>query len=251
MSITVSWLMLTYNRADKVEKSIRHNLTNAGDIADEVCWVDNGSTDNVRSVVRRLLNPDVSVLHNENLGVAKGYNRAMLLASKEYILITGCDMLMPKDWLKTFKEYVANIPDTGVACIYSQPIEKVPERRRGEIEFVNGLPVMRAMPIGRRIYKRELLKKIGYLREDFGLYGHEDVEWGYRAERVCDEQLLRYYMIPGQIAEHLGNEGVEAFNGMDEKSYHEFKQCEVNDPHKEKLMTWCRQRKWPYYNPYI
>lgn len=253
----VSWLILTYNRAEKVQRAITHNMTHAGEQWDEMVWVDNGSTDGVRGFMSSL-NPAVSILHNRNLGVAPGYNRAMLLSSGDYMVITGCDMLMPKDWLKTFKDHLRAIPNTGVACIYSGPLSDLPERARKGAgpgqwvkETINGKEIIHAMPMGRRIYSRKLLQKIGYLREDFGLYGWEDCEWGHRAERVCDENGLLYYVIPGMVADHLGTEGVHAYDGKDESAYHLFKQRESNDPRKHELMRKCKEENYPYYNPYL
>lgn len=218
-------------------------------------WVDNGSTDGVRSFMQSL-NPDVAVLHNKNLGVAPGYNRGMAIAKGEYIVITGCDMLMPKDWLKTFKDYVKNVPETGIASMYSCTLDWVPERKRKAAnndwnrETINGYPIIHALPIERRIFSRELLKDIGYLREDFGLYGWEDCEWAERAVRVCDNLGLLYYVIPDQIAEHLGTEATQPYDGKDEREYHNFKKQESADPKKQEVMTWCREHNYPYYNPF-
>jgi len=203
----------------------------------------------VRDVMKSF-NPDVSVLHKENRGVAIGYNTGMVLARGDYIVITGCDMLMPANWLATFKEYVTRIPETGVACMYSGPLSWVPERIRGEEAILRGLRVRPAMPIGRRIFKRELIKHIGYFHEGFGLYGYDDLHWGYRAERVCKELGLIYYVIPDQIAEHLGTEGVHAFDQKDESSYHKFKQEEVAMDYKQKLLQSLQLQGWPKFSPY-
>lgn len=253
----VSWLVLTYNRAEKVQRAITHNMRTAGRKWHELVWVDNGSIDGVRSVMQAA-KPDVSVLHATNLGVAAGYNRAMALATGTHMVITGCDMLMPECWLDTMCRYFEAIPETGVACMYSGPLSWVPERARkggGDGKWLReergGLPIVHAMPIGRRMFSRELLRSTGYLREDFGLYGWEDCEWGHRAERVCDEKKLLYYVIPDQIAEHLGTEGVIGFDGKDEREYHAFKQAETKDPKKQEVMSRCRAQNWPYYTPYV
>lgn len=253
----VSWLLLTYNRAEKVQRAVTHNMRTAGRKWDELIWVDNGSSDGVRSVMSAL-KPDVSVLHDRNLGVAPGYNRAMVLATGTHLVITGCDMLMPEGWLDTFCRYFEAIPETGVASIYSGPLSDLPERaRKGkgrgdwQREERNGLPFIHAMPIGRRMFRRELLRDAGYLREDFGLYGWEDCEWGRRVERVCDEQGLLYYVIPDQIAEHLGTEGIHGYDGKDEREYHAFKQRESNDPAKQAVLRRCETENYPYWSPYV
>lgn len=246
----ISLVVLTYNRAETVERAMKHNFEKAGRKIDEFVWVDNGSHDGVRDVMKAF-DPDVSILHKENLGVAHGYNRGYALATGDYVVITGCDMLMPDNWLATMVEYIEKIPNTGVACMYSQPIHKVPERIRGLETTIAGLRVQPALPFGRRILRRDLLiGKIGYLREDFGLYGWEDVEWGERALRVCEKEGLLCYAIPEQIAEHLGTEGVRMHDGKDPADYHAFKQNEVRDPHKQEIMGKARGAGYPYFNSF-
>lgn len=231
-------------------------MLNAGEAWDEMVWVDNGSSDGVRDFMHSL-KPDVTILNKKNLGVAKGYNRGLALSSCDYIVITGCDMLMPDGWLRTFKEYVRRIPQTGVACMYSGPLCWVPERARfgtpdepWKRETINGLDLIHAMPIGRRILSRSLLKEIGYFHEGFGLYGWDDVVWGCRAEKVCDEKGLLYYVIPDQMAHHLGTEGSVSFDGKDESGYHAFKKKEVEDKSKHLLMSTLAKQGWPRFSPY-
>jgi GT2 family glycosyltransferase len=199
--------------------------------------------------------PDCFVRFPTNLGVAVGYNTAMFQATQELIVITGCDMLMPKNWLRTFKQYHEEIENTGIACMYSKPLLQVPERARPSIGFwerkrCNDLEYIPAMPIERRAFKKSLLEKIGYLREDFGLYGWEDVEWSHRAERVCKELNLLTYVIPDMKPKHLGTEGADPFDGQDSPEYHAFKLKEASCPKKQALMKWCRENNYPYYNPY-
>lgn len=245
----VSWVILTYNRAATVKRAVTHCMENAGEAWDELVWVDNGSTDSVRDFMTSL-KPDVTVLNKENLGVAKGYNRGMALASSDYIVITGCDMLMPKNWLTKMKDGFRKIPKTGIVSIYSAPMNFTPERKRGETQTVNGLEIQPAMPISRRMLSRELLRRVGYFHEGFGLYGWDDVVWANRAERVCKALGLSCYTYPGEVAEHLGTEGIVMADGKDEQSYHEFKRAEVFDPEKQKLLQKLSDQQWPYFNPW-
>lgn len=246
----ISLVILTFNRAEIVRQAMSHNFKNAGRQIDELVWVDNGSTDNVRKYMKEL-QPDVSVLHSENLGVAKGYNRGYALASGDYVCITGCDRLMPDGWLATYAKYLEAIPNTGIISIFSQPLEKVPERVRGLPYLIDGLPMVDCLPFGSRILPRKLLtEKIGFLREDFGLYGWEDVEWGERALKVLKENHLLSYTIPGVFAEHKGNEGIKALNGSEDPAYHAFKQQEARDPRKIEVLQKARAEGHPYYNPF-
>lgn len=253
----ISWVILTWNRVSVVQRAMAHNMRCAGRQWDELVWVDNGSSDGVDRWAERL-KPDKLIRHEKNLGVAKGYNAAMHAATGDLVVITGCDMLMPNNWLAIFEEYFEKIPETGVACMYGGPLAWVPERARGgkgpgdwQHETVNGLPLIKAMPIGRRAFRKEMLEKhFGYFHEGFGFYGHEDLHWGHRAEKVCDEMGLRYYVIPDKICNHLGSEGIHPFNGMDGKEYWEFKQRECRDPKKDELLHKLNAEGWPYFNPY-
>jgi glycosyltransferase involved in cell wall biosynthesis len=243
----ISLIILTFNRAEFVRRAVAHNLANANHPIDELIWVDNGSTDHVRDVMREH-GPDVCVLNKTNLGVAKGYNRGFALATGDYILITGCDMLMPDGWLAAFRAYLIAIPNTGVACMF-HPTRAAELGDR--VLHASGLAYQACTPWGRRIVSRELLtKKIGYLREDFGLYGWEDVEWGERAARVCREENLLTYSIPGFVPKHLGTEGVRAHDGKDAADYHAFKRREAVDPAKKATLERCRALGHPYFNPY-
>lgn len=259
----VSWIILTYNRLKLSEDVFLKNidsLQEGNSIKLERICVDNGSCEDlgydddgheVGLLMWRFSN--INVFNSKNLGVAKGYNQGLSMATGDYIVITGCDRVMPKHWLSIWIHHFEKIPNTGIISCYSVPMDSVPERKRDpkkEIE-VNGMKIIPAMPMEAKIFSRDLHRKIGYLREDFGLYGWEDVEWGHRAERVTKELGLINYIIPGMQAEHLGSEGIKEWNGIDDKEYHEFKQKESSDPKKKELMDRCWKENFKYYNPYI
>jgi GT2 family glycosyltransferase len=236
----ISLVVLTFNRAEFVERSMAHNIAAAESPIDELIWVDNGSTDGVREVMSGF-QPDVSILNKTNLGVSKGYNRGFALATGDYIVLTGTDMLMPQGWLTRFRTYLTALPNTGVACIFHQD----PRRTHKKTCEANGLVYHPCLPWGRRIVSRELLqKKIGYLREDFGLYGYEDIEWARRAVRVCRGEGLLTYALPGQRAWHIGSAK------QDPPEYRAFKDREGSDPRKRELLEKCDAENYPYYNPY-
>jgi GT2 family glycosyltransferase len=246
----ISWIILTHNRFDTVRRSFHHNYINSGHPVDEIIWCDNGSNQDKNDMPLPLKEADVKIFNKENLGVAKGYNRAISMSTGTHIVITGCDRLMPENWLKTWVEHFKDIPKTGVISCYSYPLKEVPERG-GLLYFMNDKPVNEVIPMEAKIFSRQLHNTIGYLREDFGLYGWEDVEWGYRAHRVTNELGLTNYIVNGMISKHLGSEGVKNWNGEDSKEYHEFKKKESQDPKKKELLEKCKKENWPYYNPYL
>lgn len=249
---TISWIILTYNRAEIVKRAFSHNATNAGAPWDELVWVDNGSKEEDYYDMDSFLATDIHVQNNQNNGVAKGYNQGLGLATKDYVVITGCDMLMPNNWLRTFKDYVEQIPNTGVACMYSSHWTEKPERiRKFGIDESHKLPIVHAMPIERRIFRRELLADFGYFPETFGLYGYDDIAWAMRAEQVCAERGLLSYVIPGYVAQHLGTEGINAHDGKDGAEYHAMKRAQVEDPLKQAELERRRALDWPIFKAFL
>jgi len=240
--MTIAWILLTMNRAKAVGRTLEYNTKNAGMAWDELIWVDNGSREHEINDIVLGYNPTVCCLFKKNQGVAIGYNTAMSLARSDLIVITGCDMLMPDNWLRTFVDCFEKIPNTGVVSIYSVPCETLPERLRGPERIAGGITIRPAMPMGRKAFSRELLKRAGWLREDFGLYGHEDVEFGYRMERVCREKGLLSYVLPQQVPRHLGDE--------DPEKYRNWKLDQAKDPEKIKLLNKLISWGHPYYSPY-
>ncbi len=251
----ISWLILTYNRAETVKKAIRHCMANSGRQWEEIIWVDNGSSLGERDEIDNMFYsvPQESItkcMIGKNLGVAKGYNTAMALARGTHIVITGCDMMMPNNWLAQMATSFQEIPNTGIVTIYASPMLVVPERIRGDVEVISGIKIQPAMPIGRRMLSVELQREIGYFHEGFGLYGWDDVAWGHRAENVCTKKGLRFYNLPDMIAEHLGTEGNVGFDHKDEHEYWKWKQAQVKDPAKMDLLEKLRKEGWPGFHPY-
>lgn len=238
--LRVSLVMLTYNQAETLARSMAHNITHAGAPLHELIWVDNGSTGDVHEVMRAY-HPDVSILNKTNLGVSKGYNRGYALATGDYVVITDADMLMPDGWLATFVAYLIAIPHTGVACMFHHEVKD----KKRPVEYFNRLAYHPCLPFGRRIVSREFLtKRIGFLREDFGLYGWEDIEWAHRATRVCRQEGRICYSIPDNYAIHLGT------HELDPVDYRAFKTREGADPKRQDVFEQSRVMNFPYYNPY-
>lgn len=253
--VKISWVILTYNRANSVLEAIPHCIENAGCDWNEIIWVDNGSEPMERERIEKMLSmvPAGMVtkcLIPKNLGVAKGYNTAMALCRGTHLVITGCDMLMPKDWLRLMRDTLVEVPNAGISTIYAAPIESTPERIRGPEWNYNGFYLREAMPIGRRLLSVELQREIGYFPESFGMYGWDDVAWGNRAEVVLRNRQLKCYNLYKCIAEHLGTEGNVGYDHKDEHEYWRWKKKEVDDPRKHQLLQDLQKQGWPRFSPY-
>lgn len=250
ISSEVSLVVLTFNRADVVKRAMEHNIRQAGDKIDEIIWVDNGSSDHIHDVMIEY-KPDVIVKNKTNLGVAKGYNRGLALATKPLVCITGCDRLMPDKWLLKMKESF----EENTACVscYSKQISEVPERLFMHVKDAIRSYKVHCLPMEARLMKRELLRLAGYMREDFGLYGWEDVEYAHRLMRVIKQHGWESFTHNGFFAKHLGHEGNSGSyraNNADSDEYWQFKRRESEDQRKLDLLKKCESEGFNFYSPY-
>lgn len=244
MTIDVSLVILTWNRWKSVHESLSKNIERAGYPIREIINVDNGSSDFFRQKFKGIFHPSVQVLHQENQGVARGYNRGLALATSSHVVITGCDRVLPDGWLATWVNAFEKIPNTGVVACYTGPHE---ERYRGHPTELNGVQIQRAIPVEARMHSRDFLHLVGYFREDFGLYGFEDAEWSDRAERRAKENGFINYILPSMPrAVHLPDDD---FEGM--LDYAKWKKAIHPDPWNKALWLDCNHRNSPYYNPYL
>lgn len=246
--ITVSLVVLTYNRKPAVEIALTHNLMNAGYPVAELIHVDNG-TDQLcfHEWFRKRFQPDVQIINRKNQGVARGYNRGLAMATQSHVAIVGCDRLMPDNWLAKMIEAYDEIPNTGAITHYSYPNIADIELRMGPVETVLGIRIRRAQVCEARFHSRQFLYGVGYFREDFGLYGYEDCEWVDRCERYARREGLINYTLPDlPYAKHLNQ--TPEFAGS--KEYIAMKKRESDDQRKRALYLWCHSKENPYYNPY-
>lgn len=243
----ISWVILTHNRHITASKSYRHNLSAFRSFPHvpmifEVIHVDNGS-EYIEDGFD--IEPDIAIKNARNLGVAKGYNHGLVLATGDYIVITGCDRLMPHNWLNRMLEAFEKIPNMACVSCYSEDEETIQDRyvTQKKIEEINGVKFMRALPFEARMFKRSLLADVGYFHEGFGLYGYEDCVWGPRMMNVSREKGLICCTLPDFKATHLGRE--------DAKDYKEFKARETKEPWKWELVQKLAREGYPKFNPFL
>lgn len=244
--ITVSLVILTWNRRASVEHTLVRNLLTAAYPIHEIIHVDNGSLPGFCDWFEQRFKPSVQIRHKTNRGVAVGYNRGMALANGSHVVITGMDRIMPDRWLAEWVQALQLIPQTGVISCY---INKPGIGFDYPTANINGIPIKQCHPMHARIHSKEFLFQTGFWREDFGLYGYEDAEWADRANKVARENNLINYMLPelGR-AELLTCEDFETkVNG---EVYWDFKQKLHSDPRRRGLMRWCKENGSPYYNPF-
>ncbi|WP_343668712.1 glycosyltransferase [Chitinophaga sp.] len=190
----VAALMLSYNRYELLQQTIEHNRNNAGHPFDLYIW-DNGSTDSrVRSYLNSLSNVSGIIFEAENVGIARPFNSILSVIANKYdaFIFMANDILEPDNWLRDRVNYMQTVLNSGMVSI-SVGDHNYPSRMN------NGMIIHPGHVIGQFMISREVFDTIGYMREDFGLYGPIDNDYNVRCERMG---YVNYYL-PAVKAIHL------------------------------------------------
>ncbi len=213
---TVSVIVPTYNRADLLEQSVKSALDQT--LVDlEVIVVDDGSTDATADVVKRIEDPRVSYIHQENQGVAAARNTGIMAARGTYISFLDSDDLLTKDALRRGVEVMEWNP--GVAFAYGQAYlmdaggrifgsrrqeEQASYVREGSYEIEKALINGNQIPTSTMLVRGESLRAAGLFDTSFR-HGSEDFELWVRLARsgsvsYIAEPLATYRMHESSIS---------------------------------------------------
>lgn len=199
--VRISFIIPLYNCLPLTQamlSSLRTTLP--AELAYEIIWVDDGSTDGTRDWLASLDDPVFRILLNErNLGYAVSNNRAAAIARGEFLVLLNNDLVLQPGWLEPMLEAHAQLGDraglignvqldarTGaidhaglVIGITGKPIharELPPERLR---RMQSNWPVP-AVTGACLLIARSLWQQLGGFDEAY-LNGGEDIDLCFRA----------------------------------------------------------------------
>jgi GT2 family glycosyltransferase/tetratricopeptide (TPR) repeat protein len=189
----VSIIILGFNQVEYTKKCIE-TIREHTKQAYELILVDNGSHDGTEAFFRSV--PGAKVIRNaENLGVSKGWNQGMRIATGEYLLILNNDIIVGPGWLENMvrlAESDAAIGMVGPRSNYiagPQIVPAVPYKKIEDIQpfikkwqkenelsceewgFIKGFSLL----IPRRVFD-----KVGFFDERFGKGNFEDDDYCLR-----------------------------------------------------------------------
>lgn len=217
-------MFLTYERKEMAWSTLEHNLLNAGSTDYELMICDQGTTDQqYLNEMDRVFKPTYFRRNIWNEGVARSLNQLMLRRKRPHAMFMPNDIVLEKDWLKVAIEYLADINPSGVVGWEDSVGLKMP---RTTIKGVSGkewdvfcekdFVLDGSQVMGATIFPESLIETVGYLEEDFGLYGWEDQGICFRAKIAG----LHNYYIPNIKATHLGTETGTDYKEQKEKHLH-------------------------------
>lgn len=217
-----SAIVVTYNALPWVERcldSVR---------GEETVVVDNGSTDGTVDVVRELF-PEVTVIEQDNRGLAAGWNAGMAAATGRYFLILNADAWLTEGSLRRLVAFADAHPEAAIVgprllnpdgtlqrSVRGFPtlwrlateyffLRKLAPRSRAlnafygggfahdevrEADFVMGACML---------VRREAVEQVGELDDAFFLFS-EETDWAYRFRQAGWKVLF----FPGAECVHVG-----------------------------------------------
>jgi len=226
----LSIIIVNWNARKHVEACLRSIQRETKHIAREILVVDNASHDGSVHMIRAQF-PEVILMENkENVGFARASNQAIKLSQSPYILLLNPDTLILKDALTKMAKFMdehshigtlgckvltgEGILDLRCARRFPTLISELCEKTTLAVRFPGsrlfGSYLMSywnhdssrevdALSGACMMVRRELIENVGFLDEDFFMYG-EDVDWCYRVKHAGWQV---FYFSDAEIV-HLG-----------------------------------------------
>lgn len=227
----LSIVIVNYNVKHFLEQCLKSVFQALEGIEAEVWVVDNHSVDGSVAMVRREF-PQVKLIQNQdNPGFARANNQALRQARGQHVLLLNPDTVVQEDTFSRSLAFMEAHPDAGglgIRMIDGRG-RYLPESKRGlptpGVAFAKLTGLTRLFPRSRRfayyymghlspqenqqvevlagaylMMPRQALEKVGYLDEDYFMYG-EDIDLSYR---LLKAGYQNYYLAESQIIHYKG-----------------------------------------------
>ncbi|MFC1509619.1 glycosyltransferase [Candidatus Omnitrophota bacterium] len=242
----ISVVIVSYNVSSFLDQALTTLEDSARGIEHEIFVVDNASSDDSVAMVKSK-HPSAFVIENkDNVGFARANNQALKKVSGRFVLLLNPDTVLMKDTLKTMIDFFESNPETGAAgCKVINPDGSLQLAcRRGfptpGVAFFKMVGLSNLFPKSKTfgaynltyldpeavaevdavsgsflMLKREVLDKVGFLDEDFFMYG-EDLDFCYRIKQAG----WKIHYVPFTEIIHFKGESTKTVPTM--KSIHTF-----------------------------
>ncbi len=185
MSPTLRIAVVTYNRLASTVQCLE-SIVSRTDADYRLTVVDNGSERDTVAYLLRLHNKkqiDDLYLFDRNMGVACGYNFALSVSREPFFVRLDNDIIIQDAaWARVLMDVLTRQREVGTAGFHvwgNCPVETFAGLGDGDVfiarSFTTGACCMS---------RRDVHEKLGFWCEDYGLYGEEDKDFGFRLARA-------------------------------------------------------------------
>lgn len=209
---SVSVVICTRNRPDKIGASVEHVLANDHPNF-TLTVIDQSDDDRTGAVVRAIADGDgrLSYYHINEVGLSRAYNRGITLTDGEIIAFTDDDCVAPADWIRTVEAAFVEEPDADLLYGQVVPLEEgdesglTPNLQFDRPERLSRADGFRVFGMGANFAaRRRLFDAIGGFDEIMGgggaLKSSQDYDLAYRS--YCADRVV--ILRPEVIMRHDG-----------------------------------------------
>lgn len=242
--IDVSIIIVTYNTKDFARQCLRSIYSNVKGVSFEVICIDNNSKDGTSAMIEKDFPKVILIKSKDNLGYARANNLGLRRSIGQYLVLLNSDTVIKPSSLEQTIDFMRRHPDAGAAspkllnpdgsiqyCIRTLPDIKTaffqslgwhklfPGNKitakyyKADLDYNKVLSVD---SIGTTCYviRRQVLKTVGVLDEDFFLY-NADLDYN---KRIKNAGYNIYYLPQPQVI-HYGGVSVNqnSFRGLIEQ----------------------------------
>lgn len=253
MSITVTVIIPTYNRAEILRQTLDGYAKQRGDHRImEIIVIDDGSKDHTRDVVAGARSPfPLKYLHQQNAGLAAARNHAFHEAKGD-LLLFGDDDIIPAPYLTAehvrghsinpgreigILGYVPWLPEKRPTPFMRWSSHYGPQFNFGYFPVEKALGFQYGYFCNTSVYK-SLLEDHGIFNETFKTYGYEDIELSYR---LC-KKGYRIFYAPTAIGYHNKFETFDDTLTRVDKLYRSWPEFAKTEAGKSFLQLWQESR---------
>ncbi len=179
--LDLSVVIPVYNYAEILEQNIKSILNQKTDFKYEVIFVDDGSTDGAKEILKKYENePKVKVIYQQNGGIGTARNAGINAACGKYLMFIDCDDTVHSDIIQTLMERAVkdncdivmaahNLDKEKNGTVYEVIPNVYPQKNLMRYKYGNEIMNYAGLPWA-KVYKRELWNKVrffpGYWYED-------------------------------------------------------------------------------------
>jgi GT2 family glycosyltransferase len=179
------------------------------DVSYELIIVDNGSAPEAAAWAQE--HADVAVLHEENLGFARGMNAGLAAATCELIAFVNNDTVWPAGWTGPLLEHFTDAR-VGIVCPAVTAAGNPVTVRAAPSTDVIRLDPFSALPSGVvYVMRTDTARQLGGWTERYRLAMSEDLDlcftaWSNGLEILIDTRVLIEHVLHGTLSSKLDNQ---------------------------------------------
>jgi GT2 family glycosyltransferase len=235
-------LMITYNRVDYTQLSLRTLLDTLPENAKVTIW-DNNSSDDMRALLRNYEKHAAveQIIFNRTNDKLRGPTNWFWqnAGDADFVSKVDDDCLMPAGWCETLTALHSDLPEAGViGCWRFLDEDFVPEIAKRKIQSFGSHQIMRNCWVEGSGYlmKRAVIDKVGFLLEDESFTGY--------CTRAAAAGFVNGWYYPFLYQEHMDDPRVPNTGIVSEEAFKQLRPLSASTFRIETREDWIKRLKY-------